>query len=241
VPRWSTFLDEWPTPTALAAVPLSTVLERWQGLGYPRRARNLWLAAGQCVERHGGELPDSLDELLALPGVGAYTARAVQAFARERPVGVVDTNIARVLARVAGERLTPRRAQDAADAWVPAEAPWAWNQTLMDVGAALCRPATPACDRCPLSAWCAWALAGSPEPDPAVGTAGASGRQGRFEGSDRQGRGRLLAAMGRGPVAIAEVADVAGWPADEARARRIAEDLVGEGLATRIDQHLVLG
>jgi A/G-specific adenine glycosylase len=241
VPRWEAFLEEWPTPSACAAAPLSEVLERWQGLGYPRRARNLWLAAQRCVELHDGAMPTSLDDLLALPGVGPYTARAVLAFALEQPVGVVDTNIARVLARVAGERLTPKRAQASADAWVDPERPWAWNQTLMDVGARFCRPASPGCDGCPLAPWCAWHRDGRPDPDPAVGTAGASGRQGRFAGSDREGRGRLMAAMGRGPVAVDSVADVAGWPDDPERAARVAADLVAEGLATRVDDHLLLG
>ena len=93
-------------------------------------------------------MPDDLDALRALPGIGPYTARAVLAFAFERDVAVVDTNIARVLARVAGERLTLRRVQDAADALVPAGAGWAWNQVLMDLGATVCRPA-PRCARVP--------------------------------------------------------------------------------------------
>ena len=90
---------------------LADVLRLWQGLGYPRRARNLRTTAELVGDRHGGRLPDDLDALLALPGIGPYTARAVLAFAFERDVGVVDTNIARVLARTVGERLTPKRAQ----------------------------------------------------------------------------------------------------------------------------------
>jgi A/G-specific adenine glycosylase len=241
VPRWETFLVELPTPAACAAEPLAAVLERWQGLGYPRRGRNLWLASQRCVERHDCRLPHTLPELLDLPGVGAYTARAVLAFALEQPVGVVDTNIARVLARVTGERLTPSRAQAAADGWVPPEASWAWNQTLMDVGALRCRPAAPQCGDCPLRGHCGWHLAGHPDPDPAVGTAGASGRQGRFAGSDRQGRGRLMAAMARGPLAVDDVASAAGWLDDPDRAARVVDDLVAEGLASRIDGHYLLG
>jgi A/G-specific adenine glycosylase len=146
-----------------------------------------------------------------------------------------------VLARVAGERLTPRRAQAAADGWVPADESWSWNQTLMDVGALRCRPTAPWCVDCPLRGVCAWHLDGHPEPDPAVGTAGASGRQGRFAGSDRQGRGRLMAAMARGPLAVADVASTAGWPEDPGRASRVIGDLVAEGLASRIDGHYLLG
>ncbi len=116
--KWAEFLDRWPTPSACAGASLAELLVMWSGLGYPRRCRNLHLAARQIVERHHG-VPDDLASLLALPGVGPYTARAVLAFAYERDVGVVDTNIARVLARTAGRRLTPARAQALADARVP--------------------------------------------------------------------------------------------------------------------------
>jgi A/G-specific adenine glycosylase len=194
VPKWHAFLDTYPDPAACASAPLGDVLRLWQGLGYPRRARNLRGAADLIVGQHSGAVPDDLDALLALPGVGAYTARAVLAFAFERDVGVVDTNIARVLARTAGERLTPKRAQAIADAVVPIGHGWIWNQVLMDLGAGICRPA-PACERCPARASCAWRVAGRPDPDPAVGSAGVSARQARFDGSDRQARGRVLAAL----------------------------------------------
>ncbi len=151
IPAWLSFCEEHPTPGACAAVPLGDVLRRWQGLGYPRRARNLHEAATAMVAAHGGEVPDSLDALLALPGIGPYTARAVLAFAFERDVAVVDTNIARVLARTAGRRLTPKEVQRAADELVPIETGWAWNQALMDLGATVCRP-TPRCDGCPVGA-----------------------------------------------------------------------------------------
>jgi len=192
VQRWERFLELWPTPIDCASAPLGDVLREWQGLGYPRRARSLWLAARFCVDQHGGALPDTLDGLLALPGVGAYTARAVMAFAFERDIGVVETNIARVLARRAGDRLTPSAAQSAADALVPAQRSWEWNQMLMDLGAHRCRP-EPRCDGCPMQ--CRWRDAGWPDPDPADGSAGVSRRQARFAGSDRQLRGRVLAAL----------------------------------------------
>ena len=197
-PKWWEFCAEYPTPAACAAAALGDVLRRWQGLGYPRRARNLHDAAAAIVERHAGAVPGSLDELLALPGVGPYTARAVLAFAFERDVAVVDTNIARLLARVTGERLTPRRVQVVADDVVPHGAGWAWNQVLMDLGATVCRPA-PRCGGCPLTASCAWHRAGCPDPDPAVGSAGVSTRQAPYDGSARQARGALLRALGDGP------------------------------------------
>ena len=198
VPRWHDFLEAHPTPAACAATPLGEVLRRWQGLGYPRRAQRLHAAARAIVDQHRGEVPDRLDALLALPGIGPYTARAVLAFAFERDVAVVDTNIARVLARAGGERLTPKRAQAAADELVPAGDGWVWNQVVMDLGATVCRP-TPACGRCPTAPTCAWAVAGRPEPDPAAGSAGVSVAQPRWEGSARQARGRVLAALGDGP------------------------------------------
>jgi A/G-specific adenine glycosylase len=142
-------------------------------------------------------LPDSLDDLLALPGIGPYTARAVLAFAFERDVAVVDTNVGRMLARTAGGRLTPGKAQSAADELLPAGEGWAWNQTMIDLGATHCRPA-PRCDGCPAAPWCRWHLAGHPDPDPASGSAHVSSRQAPYEGSDRQARGRVLAALTAG-------------------------------------------
>lgn len=203
IDRWHEFLAAYPTPGALAAAPLGDVLRRWQGLGYPRRARNLHDAARHMVDHHEGRVPDTLDELRALPGVGPYTARAVLAFAYERDVAVVDTNIARILARVGGTRLTATQVQAVADDLVPRGEGWAWNQSIMDLGAIVCRPA-PRCDECPVSASCAWRRAGRPQPDPAERSAMVSTRQAPYEGSERQRRGRVLAALGHGPTLAAD-------------------------------------
>ena len=243
--KWPEFLRRWPTPTQCGAAPLADLLVAWSGLGYPRRCRNLHLAAQQLVDRHAGEVPADLDDLLALPGVGPYTARAVLAFAFERDVGVVDTNIARVLARTAGRRLTQRAAQAAADARVPAGTGWAWNQTVMDVGAVHCRP-LPRCTGCPFESTCAWRAVLSsatssdsdPEIDPATGSAGVSTRQGRFEGSDRQLRGRVMATLVAGPRRTQGVVD--DLTDDEMRARRVLEGLVADGLVVRTDDTLAL-
>jgi A/G-specific adenine glycosylase len=207
IPKWHAFLTAFPTPADCAIASLGDVLRLWQGLGYPRRARNLQAAAAIVVELHNGQLPDDLDDLLDLPGIGPYTARAVLAFAFERDVAVVDTNIARVLARTLGERLTPKRAQERADAAVPDGQGWVWNQVVMDLGATLCRP-TPTCLPCPLAGSCSWHLAGRPHPDPATGSAGVSGKQARFEGSARQARGKVLAAVG---VEAQPTADFDDW------------------------------
>ncbi len=233
VPRYHAFLGRFPTPTACAAAPPGDVLTLWAGLGYNRRAVQLHKAATTVVERHDGIVPADLEALLALPGVGPYTARAVLAFAFETDAAVVDTNVGRVLARRAGRRLTPREVQAAADAWLPAGEAWAWNQGLLDLGAGVCGPRRPSCERCPVADGCAWREAGRPGPDPATGSAGVSGRQSRFEGSDRQGRGRLVDALRSGPVADAELARTMGWSDDPARAQRVAADLVAEGLVVR--------
>jgi A/G-specific adenine glycosylase len=231
VPKYAAFLDRFPTVAACAAAPAGEVVRLWAGLGYNRRALNLHAAARACVERHGGALPVGLDELQALPGIGPYTARAVSAFARGLDVGVLDTNAARVVARLSGRRLGPKEAQAAADALVPAGEGWAWNQAMLDLGATVCTKRVVRCAECPVTAHCAWHLAGHPSPDPAEGSAGTSGRQSAFEGSDRQGRGRLVDALRAGPVGAADLASVMGWPADPLRAERVAATLLADGLA----------
>jgi A/G-specific adenine glycosylase len=154
---------------------------------------------------------------------------------------VVDTNAARFLARaVAGRRLRPREAQELADAQVPPGEGWAWNQAVLDLGATVCVKRAPRCDVCPIRAWCTWTLAGQPDPDPADGSAGTSGRQSTFEGSDRQGRGRLVQALRTGPVAVHRLEDVVGWTDDPERAHRVADGLVRDGLAEYVDGQLTL-
>ena len=228
--RWRPFLDRFPTATALAAAPSAEVLRWWSGLGYNRRARDLHRCAQTVVAAHDGRVPGTLDALLALPGIGPYTARAVLAFAFELDHGVVDTNTARVLARWTGQRLRPAEAQQAADAAVPAGQAWAWNQAMLDLGAGVCRRRDPRCHACPVASSCGWARAGCPAPDPADGSAGVSGTQARFEGSDRQGRGRLVEELRQRDVALADLATVMGWPDDPSRATRVAATLVDDGL-----------
>ena len=234
IPRWESFLERFPTAAACAASPLGDVLREWQGLGYPRRARNLHATAQQVTELGG--FPRDLAGLLALPGIGPYTARAVLAFAFESDAAVVDTNIARVYARVAGERLTPKRVQAMADDACPSGDAWAWNQCLMDLGAMLCRPAGPTCGECPVSSLCSWA--GGDGPDPAIGSSGVSGKQGRFEGSDRQARGRLMKALSNGPVDPVDAPTI--MQRDPAVAEGLVTDLVAEGLCIASPSRLTL-
>jgi A/G-specific adenine glycosylase len=231
---WTAFLARFPDPTACAAAPVGAVIAMWAGLGYNRRAVQLHAAATRIRDLHAGRVPATLGALLDLPGVGPYTARAVLAFAFERDVAVVDTNAARVLARaVAGRTLGRTEVQRLADGLVPAGAGWAHNQAMLDLGAQHCSTRRPSCARCPVAGACAWAAAGHPDPDPAVGSAGTSGRQSAFAGSDRQGRGRLVAAVRLGAVPSAALAAVMGWPDDPDRARRVARGLVVEGLVAQ--------
>lgn len=236
IPRWEAFMERFPTPESLAEAPLADLLRLWQGLGYPRRARALHEAARRI--RDSGRFPSTVEQLMDLPGVGPYTARAVAAFAFDLDVGVLDTNVGRLLARLAGERLRPAAAQSMADDLVPKGDAWIWNQVVMDFGATVCTARTPRCDGCPVNKQCAWA--GSTErTDPAQGSAGVSGKQARFEGSDRQARGRLLAALVDGPILAVAVAVV--MERDSVVADRLLADLVAEGLCRRVDDEIVLG
>lgn len=231
--RWRPFLDRFPDAATMAAASVADVIRAWSGLGYNRRALQLHRCAQVLVADHDGHLPAQLDALLALPGIGPYTARAVLAFAFEADHGVVDTNAARVLARWAGRPLSPKQAQEAADAATPSGHAWAWNQAMLDLGASVCIRRVPRCGDCPVAERCAWWQSGRPAPDPADGSAGTGGRQARFEGSDRQGRGRLVEALRAADVPAAALSSATGWPGDPERAARIAAALVAEGLVAR--------
>jgi A/G-specific adenine glycosylase len=229
LPRYDAFLRRFPTVRACAAARPGDVVTARAGLGYNRRAVQRHACATVVTVEHAGTIPADLDALVALPGVGPYTARAVLAFAFEHDVAVLDTNVARVLARLSGHPLRRREAQGLADALVPVGDGWRWNQALLDLGARVCTKRDPRCRDCTLAPACAWRGRGV---DPAVGSAGVSGPQSTFAGSDRQGRGRLVHALRTGPVAVASLGEVMGWPDDPDRAARVAETLVADGLAT---------
>ncbi|MFN2557595.1 MAG: A/G-specific adenine glycosylase [Nitriliruptorales bacterium] len=241
VPRYRDFLATFPTPLACAAASPAEVLRHWDGLGYNRRAVSLHRAAHIIVHHYGGHIPDDLDALLSLPGVGPYTARAVLSLAFGQDWGVLDTNAARVLARaVAGRRLDRPEAQRLADSMVPVRRSRDWNQAMMDLGAGVCVRRVPRCDDCPVLSQCSWAATGWQRPDPAEGTAGSSSRQARFAGSDRQGRGRLVRVLRAGPLPLARAPEASGWPEDRQRAQQVVEALIDEGLAELVDGFLVL-
>ena len=167
---YARFLGLWPTVGALAAAPLDAVLVEWAGLGYYARARNLHRAAQQVVERFGGRVPDTPEAIESLPGIGRYTAGAILSIAYDVPRPLVDANVIRVLTRLFGLRGDPKSTANQAALWslaeqlVPAAAPGDFNQGLMELGALVCEPAEPKCERCPLLADC---VAGN-SPDPSA-------------------------------------------------------------------------
>ncbi|MFT5563661.1 MAG: A/G-specific adenine glycosylase [Myxococcota bacterium] len=229
------FTERWPTPAACAAAPRAAIIEAWAGLGYNRRAVNLHRAANVITADHDGVVPSGLAELLALPGVGPYTARAVRVFAFELHDAVVDVNAARVLSRaVAGAPMAQRELQALADAQVPVGRAWMWNQAVLELGATTCRKRVAHCERCPLLAHCAWAGRGD---DPSVGSFGTGATQSRFEGSDRQGRGRVLEALRAGDLPMMAAESVTGWD-DPERTGRVVASMMADGLL-EIDQDVL--
>jgi A/G-specific adenine glycosylase len=187
---WTRWMATFPTLEALASASPGDVLRAWAGLGYNRRAINLQRAARVVVAEHGGRLPETVEALERLPGVGPYTARAVAAIAFGVPVTAVDTNVRRVVSRVAvGDGVvSPGNLQALADALVPADRAAAWTQALMDVGAAFCRSRRPVCEGCPVQAWCRFAVA---DPPPVL----AERTRVPFEQTSRWLRGRILARL----------------------------------------------
>lgn len=188
-------MARFPTVGALAEAPLADVLRAWAGLGYNRRAVALHRAARVIVDEHGGAVPSSVSALEALPGVGPYTARAVAAIAFGLPVGAVDTNVRRVLGRMAAggaEAFSPAAMQALADAVVPDGRAGAWTHALMDVGARVCKPAKPMCADCPAASWCRYAAGERPTVGGAAREPQARLPAPRFETTTRWLRGRII-------------------------------------------------
>ncbi|MBU4214686.1 MAG: A/G-specific adenine glycosylase [Actinobacteria bacterium] len=228
-PVWRTWMDRWPTPPHLATATAAEVLRDWGRLGYPRRALRLLDSARAITDLHAGQVPDDEAALRALPGIGAYTAAAVRAFAFDRRSLVLDTNVRRVLSRsVAGRALPPPSQtvaeERAAAALLPDDGPAAarWSLALMELGALVCTARDPHCGSCPLRAGCAWLDAGSPPDEHA-----ARRRTQAWTGTDRQARGQVLAALraADGPVPTADLV----WPDREQLGRCIAT-LAADGL-----------
>ncbi|MEU4551573.1 A/G-specific adenine glycosylase [Micromonospora violae] len=230
VPAWQAWLARWPDPAALAADTPAEAIRMWGRLGYPRRAVRLRECAVAIVDRHGGQVPDRLEQLLALPGVGTYTARAVAAFAYGQRHPVVDTNVRRVVCRaVAGEpdagpvtRPADLAATEVLLPTEPAAAALA-SAAFMELGAVICTARSPRCTACPVESVCAWRASGQEAP------VGPTRRPQRYAGTDRQVRGLLLGVLrdSTGPVPHQRLDQV--WTDDVQRARALA-GLVQDGL-----------
>jgi A/G-specific adenine glycosylase len=229
---WPDWVRRWPTPSATAAASAADVLRAWGKLGYPRRAKRLHECATVIAREHDDVVPDDVDTLLTLPGVGGYTARAIACFAYRRPVPVVDTNVRRVVARAVHGRAdagAPSAARDHADvsALLPDDetAPQ-FSVALMELGAIVCTARAPRCGLCPLRD-CAWRRAGYPSAE------GPARRVQTYAGTDRQVRGRLLDVLraNDSPVTRAEL-DVV-WLTDTRQRDRALDSLLADGLVTR--------
>ena len=236
LPAYRAWLQRWPKPVDLAAEAPGEAVRAWDRLGYPRRALRLHAAAQAIVERHGGEVPDDHAALLALPGVGTYTAAAIASFAFGQRHAVVDTNVRRVFARaltgVAQPSISPTVAdQRLAVSALPSDEPTAarWAVASMELGALICTARTPRCADCPIRSRCAWVLAGSPPYD------GPPRRGQTYEGTDRQVRGRLLSVLraASGPVPKSQLDDC--WP-DAVQRERALDGLVADGLVEPLAQ-----
>jgi A/G-specific adenine glycosylase len=236
LPAWERWMERWPTPADLAAATQADAVRAWERLGYPRRAKRLWECARVLVEQHGGDVPSDADALLALPGVGEYTAAAVESFAFGRRAVVLDTNVRRVIGRawsgapLPGPSVT-RAERDLAARIVPADASLAarWAVASMELGALVCTARAPRCEDCPLAATCAWVAAGLP------GLAEAPRRTQAWHGTDRQVRGRILALLRESDRPLNVAGRALLEDVDPGQLDRCLDGLVLDGLVALVD------
>ncbi len=244
LPAWTAWMDRWPTPADLAADSPGEAIRRWDRLGYPRRALRLHAAAAAMVERHGGAVPSGHAQLLALPGVGSYTAAAVASFAFGQRHAVVDTNVRRVLARAVTGTALPAPALTAAESRLaeavlpdaPATAA-RWGVAVMELGALVCTARGPRCGQCPVRDLCRWQADGAPA------ATGPPRRGQGYAGTDRLVRGLLLARLRAAPAAVPRGELLAAVPdaalrdprADPHQEQRCLGTLVEDGLVEPVD------
>jgi A/G-specific adenine glycosylase len=236
-PVWRDWMERWPTPAALAAVAPADVIRAWGKLGYPRRALRLREAAGAILERHGGVVPEDVEALEALPGVGTYTARAVACFGYGQPQPVVDTNVRRVVARLLHGRAEAGNARaadltDIAELTPPEpERATRFSVAAMELGALVCVAGAPRCGVCPVRERCAWRRAGSPAHD------GPAQRVQKFAGTDRQVRGKLLDVLRAAHEPVDAAALEPAWD-DAVQRSRCLDSLLTDGLIEQTDDGL---
>ncbi|MBS3183184.1 A/G-specific adenine glycosylase [Leucobacter manosquensis] len=240
LPRWVAWIERWPTPSALAADEPGEAVRAWDRLGYPRRALWLHRAAVEISEQHSDAVPSNVDDLLALTGIGPYTARAVATFAYGERHPVVDTNTRRVIARLVHGRAAagmpaPGDLTDM-EALLPEsrESAAVFNAAAMELGATVCTARAPRCGECPVAAWCEWRGAGYPDNAPEKRP-----RQAKFDGSDRQVRGRIMALLRRSSTSVdretALDAAAEGGVRDPEQPRRAYDSLLADGLVIELD------
>jgi A/G-specific adenine glycosylase len=234
---WTRFMVRFPTPDSLAAATPADVIRVWRGIGYNRRSLALRRAAIAIVEEHGGRVPETLEALIRLPGVGPYTARAVLAIAFGRPVAALDVNIRRVLGRAFLPTIAARDLQSAADALVPTGRAADWTHALMDIGAAYCRPRNPSCDECPLRASCRYAK--DAEAPRRAASEAAKPAPVRFEATNRWLRGRILDRLRDADDWVAF--DGAIGEHDRTAVRESVARLAAEGMIELVDGRARLG
>lgn len=245
IPHWLEWMERWPTPSALAAEEPGEAVRAWKRLGYPRRALWLHRAAVEIAEQHGDQVPADVDALLALTGIGPYTARAVAAFAYGERHPVVDTNTRRVITRLVHGRAaagmpSPRDLVDM-EALLPHDTAEAatFNAAAMELGAVVCTARAPRCSECPVAEYCEWRGAGYPDNAPTKRP-----KQAAFEGSDRQVRGRVMELLRSTTDAVTREEALAaasrGTVKDEAQPVRALDSLIADGLVVDFEGRLKL-
>lgn len=233
-PVWEVWLARWPDAAAMAAATPADVIRAWGRLGYPRRALRLRECATQIVERYDGQVPADVDALLSLPGIGAYTARAVASFAFGQRHPVVDINVRRVMARAVGGRGEPgppslRRDLAEVEALLPSDAPAAaaGGIALMELGATVCTSTRPACSACPVSDLCRWRATDYPA------YTGPRAAKQTFVGTDRQVRGLMMNLLRQEPGPVHRMALDSVWSQPVQRERAL-RGLIADGLVAAL-------
>ncbi|WP_084074316.1 A/G-specific adenine glycosylase [Demequina sp. NBRC 110052] len=236
LPVWNEWMARWPSPADLATAEQADAVRAWGRLGYPRRAKRLWECARALADEHDGEVPSDEATLLALPGIGAYTAAAVASFAFARRAVVLDTNVRRVVGRAWGGEPLPAlhltvRERERASALVPEDASDAvrWAAGSMELGALVCTARAPRCDACPLAAECAWLAAG------ATGLEAAPRRTQPWHGTDRQVRGRIMALLRAASAPVNLSGHAALEDVEPGQLDSCLESLVDDGLVREVD------